>query len=142
MPARSRPARSAPSPARRSISAPPSAVGDRVRDARDAQIAIGRGYDHCWVQHGVEAAADGVVADPVSGRGLDLWSDAPGIQFYSGNFLDGTTRGKGGQLYRAGDAVVLEPQRLPDTPNRPAFGSARLDPGEVYRHRIEYRLSR
>ncbi len=121
----------------------PRTVGDRVRNARDAQIALGRGYDHCWVIER-EVTPDlhpmATAVDPASGRGFELWSNQPGVQFYSGNFLDGTTRGKGGQLCRAGDAVVFEPQVFPDTPNQPAFGSARLDPGEVYRNVIEYRL--
>jgi aldose 1-epimerase len=68
-------------------------------------------------------------------------TDQPGLQFYSGNFLDGTSIGKSGRLYRMGDAVVLEPQLFPDTPNRPEFGSARLAPGETYRNRIAWRFS-
>lgn len=79
--------------------------------------------------------------DPMSGRGFELWSNQPGCQFYSGNFLDGTTRGKTGKRYLAGDGIAFEPQRPPDTPNRPGFGSARLAPGEVYRNVIEYRLT-
>jgi aldose 1-epimerase len=63
------------------------------------------------------------------------------VQFYSGNFLDGTTVGKSGRLYRQGDAIVLEPQIFPDTPNQPEFGSARLAPGEQYRNLIVYRFS-
>ncbi len=121
----------------------PRAVGDRVRDARDEQVGFGRGYDHNWVI-GRAVTPDlhpmATVIDPASGRGFDLWSNQPGLQVYSGNFLDGTTRGKGGQLYRAGDALVFEPQVFPDTPNQPGFGSARLGVGEMYRNMIEYRL--
>ncbi len=80
--------------------------------------------------------------EPASGRGFELWSNQPGLQFYSGNFLDGTTAGKARRLYRAGDAIVFEPQRFPDTPNQPAFGSARLAPGEVYRNVMTYRFGR
>jgi aldose 1-epimerase len=81
------------------------------------------------------------VSDPASGRGFELWSTQPGLQFYSGNFLDGTTRGKAGRIYRMGDAFVMEPQVFPDTPNQPAFGSARLAPGQTYRNRMTYRLT-
>jgi aldose 1-epimerase len=72
---------------------------------------------------------------------LEVWSTEPGLQLYSGNQFDGTVRGKGNRLYRMGDGIALEPQRFPDTPNRPAFGSARLDPGDTYRHVMAYCLS-
>jgi aldose 1-epimerase len=120
----------------------PRRIGDRVREA-DEQIVRGRGYDHNFViARGVGAEPRRVarLEDPVSGRAFELWSDQPGLQFYSGNFLDGTTIGKSGRLYRQGDAVVLEPQLFPDTPNQPAFGSARLAPGAQYRSRIVYRF--
>ena len=122
----------------------PHAVGDRVRDARDEQLVFGRGYDHNWIV-GRKVTADehlmARVADPVSGRRFELWSNQPGLQFYSGNFLDGTTVGKARRLYRGGDAIVMEPQIFPDTPNQPAFGSARLAPGETYRNVMTYRLA-
>lgn len=116
------------------------------RDIRmhDEQLLNGRGYDHNWVISRAEAAAPRIVArveDPVSGRVLTLKSAQPGLQFYSGNFLDGTTVGTGGHVYRQGDAFVLEPQLYPDTPNRPSFGSARLDPGHVYRNLIIYEFT-
>ena len=120
-----------------------NAIGDRVRDAGDAQLVYGRGYDHNWIV-GTAVTPDlhltARVEDPASGRSFELWSNQPGVQFYSGNFLDGTTSGKSKRIYRAGDAVVLEPQIFPDTPNQPAFGSARLAPGETYRNVIEYRF--
>lgn len=120
----------------------PRLVGERVTDMRDAQIAIGRGYDHCWIADGgTGIRAMAWVYDPASGRSFELRSNQPGLQFYSGNFLDGTTRGKTGRFYRTRDGVAFEPQRLPDTPNRPAFGSARLAPSEIYRNVIEYRLA-
>ena len=68
-------------------------------------------------------------------------SAQPGLQFYSGNFLDGTSVGKAGKVYRQGDAFVLEPQMFPDTPNQPSFGSARLAPGQTYENKIIYRFS-
>lgn len=119
-------------------------VGARVRDAADEQIRVGRGYDHNWVV-AREVAADPILVarleHPNSGRMLELFSNQPGLQVYSGNFLDGTSVGKSGRLYRMGDAVVLEPQMFPDTPNRPEFGSLRLEPGERYHHRIVLRFS-
>ena len=120
-------------------------IGARVREALDEQIVRGRGYDHNFVISRRPSAQPRRVAtleDPASGRSFELWSNQPGLQFYSGNFLDGTTIGKSGRLYRQGDAVVLEPQLFPDTPNQPAFGSARLAPGEQYRNLIVYRFSR
>ena len=72
---------------------------------------------------------------------MELFTDQPGLQFYSGNFLDGSTAGKGDRLYRQSDALCLEPHAWPDTPNRPDFPSARLDPGQIYRRSIVYRFS-
>jgi aldose 1-epimerase len=118
-------------------------IGDRVRTASDEQIRIGRGYDHNWVV--LRAPTEDLhlmarVTEPDSGRSFELWSNQPGLQFYSGNFLDGATRGKSGQLYRQGDAIVLEPQAFPDTVNRPAFGSVRLAPGQTYRNNMIYKF--
>lgn len=122
----------------------PATIGERVRHFRDAQLVAGRGYDHNFVIAREVAVAPRLVAsvrEPVSGRGFELWSNQPGLQFYSGNFLDGTTTGKSAKAYRQGDALVLEPQIFPDTPNRPAFGSARLAPGQQYRNVIVYKFS-
>ena len=120
------------------------AIGDRVRDARDEQIVFGRGYDHNWVVGRTVTPTQHMMArayDPASGRGFELWSTQPGLQFYSGNFLDGTSSGKSGRIYREGDAFVMEPQIFPDTPNQPKFGSARLEPGQTYRNVMTYRLT-
>ena len=122
----------------------PKPIGRDIRDGHEEQLVFGKGYDHNWVVSRTAAKEPRVVArveDPSSGRVLELLSDQPGLQFYSGNFLDGTTVGKSGRTYRQGDAFVLEPQQFPDTPNRPAFGSTRLAPGAVYRNRIVYRFS-
>lgn len=122
----------------------PTPVGARVRDASDAQIVFGRGYDHNWVidrQPAREPRLLARVEESGSGRIMEIFSNQPGLQFYSGNFLDATTSGKAGQLYREGDALVLEPQMFPDTPNHPDFGSIRLDPGQTYRNVVVWRFS-
>lgn len=122
----------------------PRAVGDRVRDASDQQIVFGRGYDHNWVI-GRRVTPDlhlmARVREPVSGRGFDLSSNQPGLQFYSGNFFDATSSGKSRRIYRMGDAIVMEPQLFPDTPNQTGFPSARLNPGQTYRNIMVYQFS-
>lgn len=122
----------------------PTAIGARVRDASDQQIVFGKGYDHNWVVDRRIAREPRLMArveEPTSGRVMEVLSNQPGIQFYSGNFLDATIVGKAGKLYRQGDAIVLEPQIFPDTPNRPQFGSVRLNPGQTYHNRILFRFS-
>ena len=119
------------------------AIGDRVRDAADEQIGFGRGYDHNYIVTDAVTATPHLmarVAEPVSGRTMEVWSTQPGVQFYSGNFLDATTIGKSGRLYREGDAIALEPQVFPDAPNQPGFPSARLAPGETYRNVIVFKF--
>jgi aldose 1-epimerase len=119
------------------------AIGTRIRDGSDEQIRYGRGYDHNYVIDGTAGTLrpGARVEDPVSGRVMDVLTTAPGIQFYSGNFLDGTTSGKSGRIYRQGDALCLEPQVFPDSPNQPDFPSARLDPGNTYVNRMVFRFS-
>lgn len=115
-----------------------------VRDGRDPQIVIGRGIDHNFVIDAGKTAEPKLLArleDPRSGRVLEVLSDQPGLQVYTGNFLDGTLIGKDRHVYRMGDGIALEPQLFPDTPNRPAFGSARIDPSKPYHHRMIYRLT-
>ncbi len=119
-------------------------LSDGLRDGRDPQIVAGRGWDHNWVlDKGVTGAPElaARLEDPSSGRVLDVLSTEPGLQFYSGNFLDGTLVGKRGHVYRMGDGVALEPQKFPDTPNQPSFGSALVEPGKPYHHRMIYRVS-
>ncbi|MFC6621505.1 aldose epimerase family protein [Novosphingobium panipatense] len=120
----------------------PVAMG--LRDGTDQQIVYGRGFDHNFaLDKGVtktpELAAR--LEDPASGRVLEVLTTEPGIQFYSGNFLDGTYIGKQGHLYRMGDGIALEPQRFPDSPNHPNFPSTRVDPGKPYRHVMIYRVT-
>ena len=123
----------------------PRTIGQSIRAGRDEQLRIGRGYDHNFVIAG-EPSPQGLrsaawLEDPVSGRVLEVLTTAPGVQFYSGNFLDGTVVGKGGRIYRQGDALCLEPQLFPDTPNHPDFPSARLDPGREYVNMMVFRFS-
>ncbi|HEY4246264.1 MAG TPA: aldose epimerase family protein [Lacunisphaera sp.] len=116
-------------------------IGRRI-EADNALLKAGNGYDHCWVlrgQSGLRIAAH--VHEPSTGRTLELFTDQPGLQLYSGNFLDGTAKGKSGVPYQFRTAFCLEPQRFPDTPNHASFPSAVLRPGEVYSHVMEYRLS-
>lgn len=122
----------------------PRLVALGLRDGRDPQIVIGRGYDHNFALDKGQTAEPQLAArleDPVSGRVLEVLSTEPGVQFYTGNFLDGTVLGRGGHVYRMGDGIALEPQKFPDSPNQPGFASARVDPGKPYRHIMIYRLS-
>lgn len=122
----------------------PRAIGQSVRDGRDPQIVIGRGYDHNFVlDKGATAQPElaARVEDPASGRVLEVLTTEPGVQFYSGNFIDGSYVGKNRHVYRMGDGFALEPQKFPNTPNQPSFGSARVDPGKPYHHRMVYRVS-
>lgn len=118
-------------------------IGEFIHDGRDEQLRLGRGYDHNFVLNGragtLRPAAR--LEDPLSGRVMQLLTTAPGVQFYSGNFLDGTSVGKAGRIYRQGDGLCLEPQVFPDSPNRPDFPSARLDPGQEYVNTMVFRFS-
>jgi aldose 1-epimerase len=117
-------------------------IGQRIRDNFE-QLVIGRGYDHNWVLDrrgsGLELAAR--LKDPRSGRVLEVLTEEPGIQFYSGNFLDGTLYGTSGRAYRQGDGLALETQHYPDSPNHPNFPSTVLRPGERYDTTTIYRFS-
>lgn len=117
------------------------AVGARIRES-DQQLRNGKGYDHtyCLARDGKLALAARLEA-PRSGRIMELLTDQPGLQVYSGNYLDGTISGKGGKLIRQSDALCLEPHMWPNSPNRPDFPSPRLDPGGVYRHHTVYRFA-
>jgi aldose 1-epimerase len=119
------------------------AIGERIR-GNDQQLVFGRGYDHNWVlqppRHpGLNVAAR--LLDPSSGRLLTISTTEPGIQFYSGNFLDGTLYGTSGRQYRQGDGLALETQHYPDSPNKANFPSTRLDPGQTYRTSTIYGFS-
>jgi aldose 1-epimerase len=121
----------------------PTAIGERIRE-NDQQLLFGQGYDHNWAldreDNGAREGSDSedaleeaaVLHDPDSGRTLTITTTEPGLQFYSGNFLDGTLVGTGGSIYRQGDGLALETQHFPDSPNQPAFPSTVLRPGQVY----------
>jgi aldose 1-epimerase len=119
-----------------------TAVGIRI-DANDEQIKFGHGYDHNWVINkplgklGLAAR----VTDPATGRAMEVWSTEPGVQFYTGNFLDGSITGKGGWVYELRNGLCFEPQHYPDSPNHPQFPSAELKPGQTYQNTIEYKFS-
>ncbi len=120
------------------------AIGRDIREVRDLQIVYGKGYDHNWVIGESPTAEPRLVArveDPASGRVLEVLSNQPGLQFYTANSLSGERAGKSGRSYRQSDGFALEPQLFPDVVNRPAFGSARLDPGGEYRNLIVFRMS-
>ncbi len=119
----------------------PHTIGSRIGD-NDPQLKIAGGYDHCWVLRGenkLRLAAR--VFEPESGRKLELYTDQPGVQLYTGNFLDGTTKGKNGVNYAFRTAFCLEPQNFPDAPNHPEFPPAVLRPGTTYAHTLVYRFS-
>lgn len=119
----------------------PHAIGERV-GAADEQLKFGGGYDHNWVidrtSDALELAA--TVAEPESGRTLEVWTTEPGIQFYCGNFLDGSNVGKQGHAYPFRGGFCLETQHYPDSPNQPGFPSIILRPGQTYATETVYRF--
>jgi aldose 1-epimerase len=120
----------------------PTPVGARIEQVNE-QLKFGRGYDHNWVLN-KEAGKLTTAAsawDPTSGRMLEVLTTEPGVQFYSGNFLDGTVTGKGGWVYQFRNGMCFEPQHFPDSPNKPNFPSTELKPGETYSATIEYKFS-
>ncbi|HXJ46528.1 MAG TPA: aldose epimerase family protein [Candidatus Dormibacteraeota bacterium] len=120
----------------------PTAIGARI-DANDEQIKLGGGYDHNFVLS--RKAATGLslaarVSDAVSGRTMEVWTTEPGVQFYTGNFLDGSFKGKGGIAYQKRTAFCLETQHFPDSPNHPSFPTTLLKPGEKYHTTTVYKF--
>ena len=118
----------------------PTTVGARINDAFEA-LKLAGGYDHCWVLRkgpGVRLAA--VVKDLSSGRIMEVLTDQPGVQFYTGNFLDGSATGKNGVKYQFRTGLCLETEGFPDAPNHPDFPSAVLRPGETYHHTMVCRF--
>jgi aldose 1-epimerase len=121
-----------------------TAIGERIREPFE-QLLFGQGYDHNWVLDRPDDGSLQLAAklrDPDSGRTLRMWTTEPGIQFYSGNFLDATLVGTGGHVYRQSDGLALETQHFPDSPNQPQFPSTTLRPGETYDTTTVFDLSR
>jgi len=122
----------------------PTTIGDYINNT-DEQLRYGAGYDHNWVINRksdsgtVELVA--TLYEPASGRFMEVLSDQPGLQFYSGNFFNGRTTGKYHKPHRYRESLTLETQKFPDSPNHPLFPSTRLDPGEVYKHTCIYKFS-
>lgn len=119
----------------------PTAIGARVGEENEA-LKLGLGYDHCWVLRkgsGVRKAA--TLHDPKTGRTMNILTDQPSIQFYGGNFLDGTVTGKGGKNYPHRSACCLETELYPDGPNQPDFPNCILKPGDTYTHTMIHKFS-
>jgi aldose 1-epimerase len=118
----------------------PAKIGARINDKHE-QITFGKGYDHCWVLSGKDSLkAAGSLYDSISGRAVDVMTTEPGIQFYSGNFLDGSITGKGEVVYKHRYGLCLETEHFPDSPNQPQFPSVVLKPGETYRTQTTYKF--
>lgn len=118
----------------------PVRIGERI-DAEDPQIGFGRGYDHTWVINGDGFRRAAVVYDSVSGLEMTLHTNEPGVQFYTGNFLDGTLTGKNSVVYKKRAGFCLETQHFPDSPNKRQFPSVVLKPGDTYSSRTSYQFS-
>ncbi len=120
----------------------PHKIGERIGQSNE-QLKFGRGYDHNWVLNrtggGMSLAAR--VHDPNSGRVLEVYTTQPGLQFYTGNFLDGSAKGKGGKAYNARTAFCMETQHYPDSPNHPAFPTTEIKPGQTFTSATEFRFS-
>ena len=119
----------------------PTAIGDRI-NSDDQQIKFGMGYDHNWVLNKTdrEMSLAGMVEEPVSGRAMEIYTIEPGIQFYTGNFLDGSIIGKDSTIYKYRQAFCLETQHFPDSPNHENFPSTVLNPGETYQTSTIYKF--
>jgi aldose 1-epimerase len=120
----------------------PVQIGARI-DSLYEQLKLGLGYDHNWIlnKHQEKMPKVVTVYEPVSGRVMEVFTDQPGMQFYSGNFLDGSVKGKNGVFYKHRTGFCLEAQHYPDSPNNPEFPGVRLDPGQTYRQTTTYRFS-
>jgi aldose 1-epimerase len=120
----------------------PTAIGARIGQD-DEQLKFGGGYDHNWVitKPMGQLGLMGRVYEPTTGRVLEVFSTEPGLQFYTGNFLDGKLTGKGGWVYQFRNGFCMEAQHYPDSPNQPNFPTVVLKPGEVYRNTIIFKFS-
>lgn len=120
----------------------PEKIGLRINDDFE-QLKFGKGYDHNWALDNYNGKVQTAVTlyDSTSGRLMEVLTDQPGMQFYSGNFLDGTIKGKNNILYKLRTGLCLEAQGFPDSPNKPNFPSVRLNPGETYKQTTIYKFS-
>ncbi|HEX8774042.1 MAG TPA: aldose epimerase family protein [Pyrinomonadaceae bacterium] len=121
----------------------PTTVGARITQP-DEQLNFGRGYDHTWVLNKTRARTPSLAArvqEPKSGRVMEVYTTEPGVQFYTGNFLDGTITGKGGKVYNQRYGLCLEAQHFPDSPNQPKFPTTVLRPGQRYTQTTIYKFS-
>jgi aldose 1-epimerase len=120
----------------------PTAIGARI-NSPDEQIKFAGGYDDNWVLNKSDDTLSlaASVYEPTSGRVMEVYTTSPGLQFYTGNFLDGTITGKGGWVYQFRNAFCMEPQHFPDSPNHPEFPTTELKPGQVYSNTIIYKFS-
>ena len=118
----------------------PVLIGEGIDKTDDQQIVYGNGYDMNWILNDYtgEVKPALILSDPESKRTLELSTNQPGLQFYSGNFMNGTVTGKSGKKYNFRNAVAMEPQFFPDSPNKPGFPSAILEPGKLYDHITVY----
>ncbi|MEW6193572.1 MAG: aldose epimerase family protein [Bacteroidota bacterium] len=116
-------------------------IGSKI-ESNDEQILFGKGYDHNWVLRNFDGKVRTIATlyDSKSGRLMEVSTDQPGVQFYSGNFLDGTMKGKNGIAYNFRSALCLETQHFPDSPNQPGFPTVTLRPGEIYKQKTIYRF--
>jgi aldose 1-epimerase len=120
----------------------PMAIGAHINDQNE-QLAFGKGYDHNWVLKGSAGSVRKVAElyEVGSGRRMVVFTDQPGLQFYSGNFLDGSVKGKNGVAYKQRSGLCLETQAFPDSPNKPQFPSVTLRPGQKYHQTTVYQFS-
>jgi aldose 1-epimerase len=119
----------------------PTVVGERIND-KHQQIQYGGGYDHCWVFDSTDKLAPkATVYESTSGRFMEVFTTEPGVQFYSGNFLDGSVTGKFNTVYKKRFGLCLETQHFPDSPNQTSFPSTVLNPGDVYTSQTIYKFS-
>ncbi len=120
----------------------PTEIGKKVNE-ENVQLKFGGGYDHNWVLNKEKEGEELIcsVYSPITKINMDILTDQPGIQFYGGNFIDGTLTGKSGKKYKYRSAFCLETQHFPDSPNKPGFPSVRLNPGETYTHTCSYKFS-
>jgi aldose 1-epimerase len=119
----------------------PHKIGERI-NADEEQVKTGGGYDHCFVlnkKSGNELSLAAKVSEPTTGRTMEVWTTEPGVQFYTGNFLNGAA-GKAGHKYDYRTAFCLETQHFPDSPNQPSFPTTLLKPGETYRSTTIYKF--